>query len=232
MSGKKHRKHSAEFKLELIRQHVDDGISYYKLEKDNDLAFGIIRRWHILYKTYGEEGLVRYNNLLCKYSADFKRKVVEEYLAGGISTLDLAMKHGIHAETTVAKWIKMYNSHEELTDSRPEGGTFLMAKDIKPRITTQEERLSIVEYCIAHSNDYAGTAQKYNCSYGQVYTWVRKYKEKGIDGLKDGRGKNKPKTELSEIEKLKAEKRMLQAELKQKQMEIDFLKKLEDIGRR
>ena len=107
-----------------------------------------------------------------------------------------------------------------------------MVKDIGPRKTTQEERISIVEYCIAHGNDYAGTSKKYNCSCGQVYTWVRKYQEKGIDGLKDGRGKNKSGTELSEVEQLKAEKRMLEAELKQKQMEIDFLKKLEDVERR
>lgn len=89
-----------------------------------------------------------------------------------------------------------------------------------------------MEYCIANGNDYTATAKKYHCSYGQVYTWVRKYKEKGIDGLKDGRGKNKTGTELSEVEQLKAEKRMLEAELKQKQMEIDFLKKLEDVERR
>mgnify|MGYP002626569254 FL=1 len=44
--SKKKRKHSKEFKLELIRQHEEDGISYYKLEKDNGLAFGTIRHWH------------------------------------------------------------------------------------------------------------------------------------------------------------------------------------------
>ena len=232
MSGKKRRKHSKEFKLELIRKHVEEGISYYKLEKDNSLAFGTIRHWHISYKTYGEEGLVKCNSMLCKYSADFKQKVVGEYLAGGISTLDLAMKYGIHAESTVAKWIRMYNSHEELTDSRPEGGHSDMARNIKPRATTQEERVSIVEYCIANGNDYAGTAVKYSCSYGQVYSWVRKYNQNGMEGLKDGRGRNKAESEMTEVEKLKAENRLLKAEKKKQQMEIELLKKLEDIERR
>ena len=57
-------------------------------------------------------------------------------------------------------------------------------------------------------------------------------KEKGIDGLADRRGRGKPKDELSDIEKLKAENRILKAEKKRQQMEIDLLKKLENIERR
>ena len=60
---------------------------------------------------------------------------------------------------------------------------------------------------------------------GQVYAWVRKYKDKGIEGLYDRRGKNKAISQLSDIEKLKAENRLLKAQTQQQQMEIDFLKK-------
>ena len=107
-----------------------------------------------------------------------------------------------------------------------------MTKDIKPRKTTLEERIRIVEYCISNSNDYSAAAKAYNCSYGQIYSWVKKYAANGVDGLKDGRGRTKPEEELSEIEKLKAENRLLKAEKKKQQMEIDLLKKLEEIGRR
>ena len=65
-----------------------------------------------------------------------------------------------------------------------------------------------------------------------MYSWVRKYNEKGIDGLKDGRGRSKNETEMSEVERLRAENRLLRAEKKRQQMEIDLLKKLEDIERR
>lgn len=87
-----------------------------------------------------------------------------------------------------------------------------MTKDIKRRMTTMEERIRIVEYCISHSNDYASAAKEFNCSYGQVYSWVKKYVTDGIGGLSDGRGRNKPGEELSEVEKLKAENRLLRAE--------------------
>ena len=44
--------------------------------------------------------------------------------------------------------------------------------------------------------------------------------------------KNKAISQLSDIEKLKAENRLLKAQTQQQQMEIDFLKKLDEIERR
>lgn len=104
-----------------------------------------------------------------------------------------------------------------------------MVKNNARKNTTLEERIKIVEECINYGNDYASIAQKYECSYGQVYSWVKKYQDKGVEGLYDRRGKNKPIDELFEIEKLKIENRMLKAQSKQQQMEIDFLKKLDEI---
>jgi transposase-like protein len=134
--------------------------------------------------------------------------------------------------STVSKWVRQYNSHEELTDSRPEGGGYLMTKYNKPRKTTREERIRIVEYCIASANNYALAAKEFNCSYGQVYSWVKKYEAQGVEGLYDRRGRNKPVDELTELEKLQAENRLLKAQAKKQQMEIDFLKKLDAVERR
>ncbi|MGB9813665.1 MAG: transposase [Thermovenabulum sp.] len=47
------------------------------------------------------------------------------------------------------------------------------------RKTTYDERVEIVKYCIEHQNNYAETAQKYQVSYQQVYTWVSKYENGG-----------------------------------------------------
>lgn len=57
----------------------------------------------------------------------------------------------------------------------------------------------------------------------------KKYEADGADGLKDRRGRTKPEEELSEMEKLKAENRLLRAEKRKQQMEIDLLKKLEEV---
>ena len=65
-----------------------------------------------------------------------------------------------------------------------------------------------------------------------MYSWVKKYEAQGIEGLYDRRGRNKPEDELTELEKLQAENRLLRAQAKQQQMEIDFLKKLDAVERR
>ena len=78
------RKHSKEFKLRLLKEHAENGVSFYQLEKDNNLSFGMVRHWFAAYIAYGEAGLICSNSMLCRYSAELKRRVVEEYVAGGI----------------------------------------------------------------------------------------------------------------------------------------------------
>ena len=73
------------------------------------------------------------------------------------------------------------------------------------------------------------TIEKYGVSYQQIYSWVRKYEEKGVDGLADNRGRTKPIEEMSEIEKLRAENRILQAKNLDLEIENAFIKKLKEL---
>ena len=73
------------------------------------------------------------------------------------------------------------------------------------------------------------TVETYQVSYQQIYSWVRKYEASGVEGLVDRRGKTKPVDELTETERLRQENRMLQAKLKDKEMEIALLKKLREL---
>lgn len=82
----------------------------------------------------------------------------------------------------------------------------------------------IVAFCIEHGKDYPLTIQTYGVSYQQIYAWVRKYEEKGIDGLRDGRGRTKPADEMSAEERLRMENRILKAQLKDAEMENKLLK--------
>ena len=99
----------------------------------------------------------------------------------------------------------------------------------KGRKTTQEERTEIVAFCIEHGKDYLLTVETYGVSYQQIYAWVRKYEKKGVDGLKDGRGRTKPVEEMTEIERLKMENRLLKAQLIDAEMENKLLKKLREL---
>ena len=182
-----------------------------------------------MYKQFGEEYFtVNHANL--NYSVEFKQQVVNAYLTGGKTYQSVAAEFGIFSPTTVRQWVMMYNNHEELKDSRPER-LISMVKNTT-RKTTLDERIQIVEFCIANNNNYALTAKEFHVSYGQVYSWVRKYNSGGADKLIDKRGKAKSKKTLSEQERLQIEVRMLRAENKKQQMEIEFLKKLEEIEMR
>jgi transposase-like protein len=102
----------------------------------------------------------------------------------------------------------------------------------KSRKTTYEERIEIVQYCLEHELNYKETAVKYGVNYAQVYTWVKKYKEHGEEGLTDKRGRNKPEPEMTEEEKLRHRLKKEQARIKYLEMENAALKKLEEIERR
>ena len=104
------KQYSKELKLELVKKHLEDGISYWKLGKEYGIEASIIRRWGHKYETFGEDGLEKQNADLCNYSAEFKKKIVLEYLGGDITSQDLAAKYKIHAPSTVRTWIKQYNN--------------------------------------------------------------------------------------------------------------------------
>ena len=102
----------------------------------------------------------------------------------------------------------------------------------KGRKTTFDERVEIVQYCIAHDHNYTETAAEYSVSYQQARSYTVKYEIGGIDALQDRRGRTKPMEEMSELEKLRAENRILRAEKERAEMEASFLKKLDAIERR
>lgn len=96
------------------------------------------------------------------------------------------------------------------------------------RKTTIEERKEIVEYCIAHGRDYKNTASRFNVSYSQVYSWVKKYDECGETGLTDRRGHHKTEDEVDETEKLRRQVLRLQRELQEEKMMVELLKKVQE----
>jgi len=100
------------------------------------------------------------------------------------------------------------------------------------RKTTQEERIQIVKECLENGSNYGDTAIKYNISYQQVYTWVKRYAELGEAGLEDRRGKRTVEQEpRSEVEELKVKLARLEHELYMTKMERDLLKKVEELER-
>ena len=160
------------------------------------------------------------------YSAELKIQAVEEYLSGKGSQREICKKYGILAKRTLEVWIMWYNGHREIKKRSSAKGEIYMTKGRK---TTQEERAEIVAFCIGHGKDYGLTVETFKVSYQQIYSWVKKYEEKGVNGLTDRRGKAKPESELTEEERLRQENKILQAKIKDQEMEIALLKKLREL---
>jgi len=224
--GRKPKLSSSE-KLEAVKQYLDKQGSYRSIASKYGVNQSSLKRWVQKYESMGADSLVAQSHNKF-YTNVFKQEVVQAYLAGEGSYLDLSKKFQIPSDATIINWVIKYNGHEELKATGMRGATTMT----KGRTTTFDERVDIVKYCIENKNDYTKTADKFQVSYQQVYSWVQKYEKAGIEGLQDRRGKQKPENELSEVEKLKAQNKLLQAENRKKQMEIDFLKKLEEIERR
>ena len=161
-----------------------------------------------------------------KYSPELRLKAVEDYLSGKGTMKQIREKYGILANKQLINWIKWYNGHREFKERSSAKGEIYMTKGRK---TTQEERAEIVAFCIEHNKDYGLTVETYNVSYQQIYAWVRKYEEGGVDKLKDNRGRTKSVEEMTEVEKLKAEMKILEAKNRQLEIENEFIKKLQEL---
>ena len=215
---------SIEAIIAAVKRCVSGESSYTEEMKLLGVPKQTLQDWIRKYETFGIEGFLPSGNV--KYSKGTKERAVNAYLNGEGSQAYICRKFKIKDRKTLRTWIKVYNSHRELRPSRGRGSDIYMTKG---RNTTYEERVEIVSYCIEHGNDYVATIEKYGVSYQQIYSWVRKYKEKGAEGLVDKRGKRKLESEMTELEKLRAENRMLEARNKRVELECAVLKKLQEI---
>lgn len=225
MSG--NRNVSPTAKLQAVKEYLAGNGSFATIAQKYGVATSPFKKWVAKYKAFGESAFLRSGHNAF-YTAEFKTMVAQEYINGEGSLQDLAIKHKIPTQDTVKRWVIKYNGHDEIKTSGTRG-IIIMTKGRK---TTYDERLEIIKYCIEHGMNYAIAAEKYQVSYQQVYQWVNKYNSKGVEGLLDKRGKKKSENEMSELEKLHAENKLLQAEKRKAELEIAFLKKLDEIERR
>ena len=218
---------STEIKVQAVEDYLRGIKSLSEISNELNIYKSAVSAWVRKYKTFGKEGLLNkgYNT---SYSAQVKTQAVIDYLDGKGSLDDICIKYKINAIGILQQWIKKYNGHK-MFKSHSTKGDKLMTNGRK---TTYEERIEIVSFCVANAHDYNLTANKFNVSYQQVYTWVKKYNKDGYNALVDRRGKNKSFEQLTEAERFSAQLKLLEAENRRLKMENDFLKKLEEIERR
>lgn len=218
---------SIEGKVSSIEAYLLGGKGISQICSELSVTKNSFYKWLNNYKENGVAGLV-VNHKNKYYSEAIKLMAIKDYLAGVGSYTTLCKNYDITDSRVLRRWIKKYNGHEILKSQNSQGYKIMT----QGRTTSHEERVQIVAFCIANHDNYQFTAEKFQVSYQQVYTWVRKYKENGYDSLLDRRGKRKKPEELNETEKIAAQLKLLEAENKRLKMENDFLKKLDEVERR
>lgn len=217
---------SAKDKISAVMLYFEENVSQHQLAEQLKVSLAAVQQWIRNYESMGEDAFLMKNYK--RYSKELKLQAVQDYLAGSGSQDDICKKYGIRSKSKLQKWIKQYNGHEDFK-SYGTGGSLIMTKGRK---TTFDERVEIVKYCIAHNHNYAETSEKYQVSYQQVRNYTVKYEANGVEALEDKRGKRKSENEMTELEKLRAENKILRAEKERAEMEASFLKKLAEIERR
>ena len=220
------KKIEPEVKVAAVQEYLDGKSSQEAIADRLGICPASFQMWIKNYRSMGTDAFTRSRNK--HYSKELKEQAVIDYLSGVGSLQDICEKYKIPSTSQLRKWIKRYNGHEELKASGT-GGTIIMTKGRK---TTFDERVEIVQYCIAHDHNYAETAERYKVSYQQARSYTVKYEEGGVEALLDRRGRSKPQEEMSELERLRAENKILRAEKERAEMEASFLKKLDAIERR
>ncbi|EUJ27799.1 Transposase and inactivated derivatives [Listeria grayi] len=212
----------------LVNEIIRNGKTVTTVAKENNLNRGTLSDWVRKYKKSGPESLKPYRK---KYSYTYQEKIaaVKRVILNGKSILGTVEEFNISSKAVLKAWIKNYNRQKELKNTGSRLSTMKSKKSSKK--TSIQERLEIVQYTIAHNYNYQAAIKKYGVSYQQIYTWIRKYNSKGIQGLQDKRGRNQIIEELSEIDKLKLENNKLRDRNEFLEMEIDIEKKLQELNR-
>ena len=125
-----------------------------------------------------------------KYTKEFKIKLVLEYLSGKSGGYRIvAKKHDI-LWTTLRVWINQYKF----------GGSDKLSKKLKNNKYTSEFKLSVIQYRQINNTSLRETAEYFDIANGaMICNWEKKYKESGLSGLEDNRGR--PKKDMTKLNK-------------------------------
>ena len=213
-------------KVVLVESYLRNEISREEATRQAGLkSHSSITEWVNIYKNEGPGGLLDQAGNR-HYTKELKLAAVNDYLSGGGSLAEIALRYGLRSNIQLREWIKEYNTHGKIRSRTSGGGSYMR----KTRKTTPEERLTIVQDCLENNKNYGAMALKYNCSYQQVRNWVLRYEKMGSAGLEDRRGRRAgsqpartPEEELRDkIAELERKNRDLQ-------MENDLLKKVREL---
>ena len=151
---------------------------------------------------------------MAKYSFEFKKKVVLEYLDGKGGTPYLSKKYGLGSNSQLRKWI---NTYKALGDKG-------LMRSRKRTNYSFEKKLSVVELYLSSEISYQELAiQEGITNPSMISNWVNRFRVAGPDALRPRKKGRKKKMDKSKID-IKA----LEVEERTVDVSAEHVKKLED----
>lgn len=128
---------------------------------------------------------------MAKYSFEFKKKVVLEYLDGKGGTAHLSKKYGLGSDSQLRKWINAYNAFGD------EG----LIRSRKQTKYSFEKKLSVVELYLSSEISYQALAiQEGITNPCMITNWVNRFRAAGPDALKPRKKGRKKTLDKSKID--------------------------------
>ena len=151
---------------------------------------------------------------MAKYSFEFKKQIVLEYLSGEGGSAFLAKKYGIPQGKMVRNWINNYKGFGDdgLRHSR------------KKKNYSFEFKLHVVELYLSSEVSYQELAISQGINnYAMIAKWVNDFRIAGPDALRP-----KKKGRKKSLDKLKLVEAAKQPETESSQPSVEYVKQLED----
>lgn len=122
----KNRKHSADFKLQIIKDN-QQGDSIRSLSGKWNISTSLIRKWIDHHSSNGAKGLLPKSPVY--HTKKFKLNVVKAYKDKGLSLRDCCLQFNIPTQSTICSWIAKYEQLGLNGLREQKGGPKTMKKD-------------------------------------------------------------------------------------------------------
>lgn len=98
-------KYSSEFKMEVIKSILEDGLSAAEAARTYKVNKGDVLKWTEVYRAHGLNGIEKQR---ITYTGEFKQKVVEDMRVNSLSLRQTAVKYNLGTHVVVSKWERIY----------------------------------------------------------------------------------------------------------------------------
>ena len=115
------QKLDSEEKVALVQRCIAGELGLSEAGREAGVDRTSVRHWIARYEAEGSDGFQPRKHVRM-YAPELKLQVVEEYLSGTQSILDLCKKYKISDTHVVREWIKKYNAHEDFHSVKHSGG--------------------------------------------------------------------------------------------------------------